>query len=104
MSSIKRSTFYLKELAKKAQISRYLETMVEEEVNREKWEKDNKQIIEKSYTMIENAAKTGAIRMFKKKDNSFVFENAELKSYLLRNGFQFTYNTIEWWDEEKELK
>ena len=109
--SFRRTAQYAKELAEIAQKQHCLNHIIQREQERANFEAIYAHDLNRAYELIEKHAKQGAIRIFENnatyrkedEDVSVLFKDP-IKNYLMSQGFQYTYNTIEWWNIEKELK
>jgi hypothetical protein len=105
--SIPRFASFYKALADRASAASYVETLLRHEKERREFEEKHKKTLDSIYDRIEKCANNGGIRMFFQNDSPAEPLNApEIQSYLVKKGFEFSYNTIEWWNikEEDELK
>lgn len=96
-----RSAAYAKRLADIAQYKALLAHKLEEEERRSEKELRRKADIERAYALIEARANMGCVRIFSNDSSApwvrtLLFDDNEIKSYLMSNGFSYTDNTIEW--------
>ena len=101
--SYRKSAIYVKQLAEVASKIRLIEMRLTQELSNLEFEASRCEDLSRAYSIIETAAKKGHIRLFKNEQNKFIF-NDDISSYLRRQGFSISYDKIEWYDVEDELK
>lgn len=102
---LRRTAAYMNRLSKIGNSQSYLKTLLENEQNLLAFRKDIEtrrcRDLEKAYTLIENAANKGYIRIFESGIDVDVIFDKEIQRYLTLNGFTYTYNSIEWHDTDQ---
>jgi hypothetical protein len=102
----RRSATYMNNLVKIASMEGLIANRIQSEKNNFELEERRKLDLETVYKYIEERAKRGAVRVFDVERSTpvhirkLLFEDEEIRGYLTKSGFMYTYDSIEWYGVE----
>lgn len=110
MTLFRRSAAYANNLVKIANLKARLENQVRAEMYSAGVEARRKKDLEIVFQYIEGSANQGAVRIHNwtwstpAPIRTFLFEDEEIKNYMVSNGFSYSDGAIEWYHVESELR
>jgi hypothetical protein len=110
MTLFRRSAAYANNLVKIANLKAGLANQVRVDMYVVGIEITRKKDLEIVFQYIEGSANQGAVRIQNwswstpEPIRKLLFEDEEIQNYMIRNGFRYSTDTIEWYHAEKELK
>lgn len=103
----RRCATYMNTLSKIANMEASIANRILDDKKNFEFEVRRKMDLEIVYKYIEESAKRGAVRVFDVERSTpvhirkLLFEDEEIRGYLTKSGFMYTYDSIEWYHAEE---